>query len=214
MIDGRYTDEEWLAVRGSVDDDGIVDFARDTIEQAAREYLNGASVAERMKNASRARERWADAKSKADALLLAINGLGPWEPGTWDDTGDPDPYGDRRQLISLIQKFSDHSEFCRSEYEYHAKSFSRQQDPNRERLYAQLFHAWTEDMWRELRWSDDGPLVRFFRAALAPVLSAALEEPPASTSIRTMMEREKARRAARQQSGDGLKPKAPSQNIT
>lgn len=190
MIDGSYTEDEWREVLSLDPEDVWLELSRGELEEAAKRFLG----LQGMKEAAKSRDNWKEAKKKAEAFKDAVVALGAWDPSTWDYSGERDPYGDRAGLIEQIDKFLQHAEFCRDEYDRYARGASRQQNPAREDLYRDLLSVWADQMGRPLTWSPNGPLEKFFQSAVRPILGART---PKSSSIRDIVKREVQRRDAR-----------------
>ncbi|WP_319798814.1 hypothetical protein [Nitrobacter sp.] len=188
MIEARYTDAEWQKIAEAAGH-WISDRGREALERAMYQYLSSRPVALSMKNAAQQRDQWQAARKKAESLSDDIRKLGLWD--TWDIDGEFDPDGERATLLETLGSFVKHATCNELEFDKHAKDFCGQRDPRREDLYQEVLRVWVDDLGNSLTWSLTGPLVGFFRAAVTPFLE---EDTPTSKAIRSIVNREKARR--------------------
>ncbi len=192
MIDGRYTDEEWQSIVEASGSDAWIDAAREPLEQSIQQYCNVQSVVFSMKDSVRFRDQWAELRNEAEALLQSVRGVECWDPPSWGGTSDEKSPG-RERAIEAIQAIIHQAEFCKDEYHTYARG---QKKPERNELYSGVLEVWADYLGRPLRYSKGGPVERFFRAALLPVLG---DETPKGARVRDIIDAKKLAQAGRSQ---------------
>lgn len=220
MIDGRYTDEEWQTVLSAatwVSIDGtsipvVQDLARRKLEEAATIYSRGQILGQRMSDSRLRRDQWVAIERKATGLLAAVSAVDDWVAPLGLCETDSDGYGGRAEAVSALENLMEQAKLNVEAYGRRAAEFSGQQNPDRERLYGEVLHVWDHYIRRDLAVSREngnhasGPLVRFLRAVLLPIMG---DETPKPNTIPGIVEREK---AARKKPGVWSRP--PGQNAS
>ncbi len=216
MIDGRYTEQEWLNIELTLPRAAGANQARGALEAAAAQYDEDRQTTVRMLNAASKRNQWSDIHRQGEKLLQSINAIGDWLPPVWGDDGQPDFLGHRAQLVERLSLLLAHAQENVWTYDSQAKRHAGQQDPDRDRLFSCVLKVWTDDLGAELKVSNSsgkttGPLIRFFDAAVSPILG---RETPKPNSVRDIVkrERDRSRSAARQPSASSSAPSSTTSN--
>lgn len=192
MIDGCYTDAEWCRIAETMSGTSRKADVRRCLEDAVRKYADEQLTIERMANAVKEREGWSEIENLTAQLARLMREREHVIAPVWGD--DRDLAGlEQARRSDLLQQLDQINRIATENVWQYQSYVVGRANPNRDKLYAEIFGIWTELLGGKLEWSDEGPLVRFFQAALVPVLG---EETPKSTSIRTIMKREIARRNA------------------
>lgn len=189
MIDGHYTEDEWMMIMAACPLAAASNFdeARRDLEQAINRYVSQRRVKLEMYQAASERDRWSTIRDTADNLAKLIEGARSWlSPIWWADDGIDDPPA-RSAAIASLREISTHADATAADFGHYARSFSGKRNPDLDALYRAVLTVWTDRLHGKLRWSlSGGPMGRFFRTALAPVLG---DRTPAITSVRSIMEK-------------------------
>lgn len=185
MIDGRYTDEEWQAVAAALSQDtpspDVLSLARQRLERAAARYADNKPLAEQMRGAAKKRDHWQRIHDDVLALKRSINAAERWHAPIWE-ADDP---AEKARALRTLDELALHAKVTSAEYARGDEHLNP-----RERLNVDVLGVWTDLLGRGFGWSISGPAVRFFQAALGPIVTDA----PAPTTVRDILDREKARR--------------------
>jgi len=198
MVDGRYTDAEWQSIVAALPAGAPHDGARVQLQRAAEQFASAQVDRKRMAGSAARRQQWADISERAGELLRLLDKIDHWDAPIWGSDGERDnSHGERAQAAGMLEEFVRHASTQVDDYKKHAERFSGKKDPDRERLYVEVLRVWTDYLGGELGVSSSrdgryrGPLVRFFDAALLPILGAKRPKP---RTIRGIVDREKSRR--------------------
>jgi hypothetical protein len=184
MTDFRYADERWADVLATCPIETPASM-RATLETAATRYLRERETTELMRNAASRRDELSDISVRAAELAKRVHRAGPLLSPLWgEETSD-------QEAIAGLERIASRAALGASEFDAYARDYAGRRNRERDVLYREVLAVWTDDLWQGLSCSPTGPLVRFFRAALLPVLG---EETPKGASIRDIVKNERARR--------------------
>lgn len=186
MIDGQYTEKDWQAVVAAFPhhlspSSEVLSIVRRRLESAAARYVDHTPFAEQMRGAAKKREHWKRIHDDAVALRKSISTVDRWLAPIWPED-DPK---EKARAVRFLDELALHARMVAADY-----AFDDQHLSPRERLNSDVAAVWTDVLGRGFGWSTAGPAVRFFQAVLGPIV----EDPPAPTTVRDILEREEARR--------------------
>lgn len=184
MINGRYTEDEWdlvVATFPSAAAREKADQVRLQIEHSASRYVSQQWTAGQMRQAAAKRKAWEEVAANTGHLIKSIERIDRWESPEWGEEWE-----DREAKIAIVnrlQQLAAHS--AANAKAYRATAFSGQKAPHRKRLYHELIGVWTSELHGRLAYSPNGPLPRFLRATLLPILGNGM---PTDRGLRDIIE--------------------------
>jgi hypothetical protein len=124
---------------------------------------------EKRLHAPRSRQYWERLAWQVEDLASALRRLR--RTTLWDRAITPWP----SQALAGLRGVKIQCDVRLSYYQTKAETFPRGRDVHREYLYRSVFDLW-EDLGQQIRYSSGGPLPRFFRACLEPLVGELPDE--------------------------------------
>lgn len=173
---GFYSEEQWLAILGSVGEISAEREQRldDELSRAVTRYYDRVMDSECLSSGVKQRNAWKELEQKANEFrhaLAAVKHSWPMEAGVKKEQERLRLLADEVGFAGGLAEWHGHT------FEQRARSFSGRQNPDRKELLKDIFRIWTDVLGRELGISRNtktkavqGPLWSFFNASLSHIL--------------------------------------------